>query len=199
MFKKIALILLAASLFCGPRASATTVIPPSFDQLVGQAEFIFQGEVTNVRSLWVGEGSQRHIDTYITFKVADVLKGEAASSYTMRVFGGTVGDESMGISDAPEFAVGDNDILFVENNGQQVVPLVGIMHGRFRVERDNSGEEVVTDSEHDAVRDVAELGRPEAAGAVSMLQRNLSVLEFKNAIRGKLESRPTDAAAAHAQ
>ena len=41
----------------------------------------------------------------------------------MRVFGGTVGEDSMGISDGPVFHVGDREILFVENNGSQVVPL----------------------------------------------------------------------------
>ena len=51
----------------------------------------------------------------------------------MRVYGGTVGEDSMGIADAPEFNVGDHDILFVENNGTQAIPLVGIMHGRFKL------------------------------------------------------------------
>ena len=49
------------------RVTATTVIPPSFEQLVQQAELIFQGTVTDVRSIWEGEGAQRHISTYVTF------------------------------------------------------------------------------------------------------------------------------------
>ena len=44
----------------------------------------------------------------------------------MCVYGGTVGEDSMGISDAPVFIVGDHDILFVENNGTQAIPLVEI-------------------------------------------------------------------------
>jgi len=41
----------------------------------------------------------------------------------------------MEVTDAPKCKVGDRDILFVENNGTQFVPLVGIMHGRFRVKK----------------------------------------------------------------
>src|SRR5437868_14198968 len=110
-------------------ALATTVIPPSFDDLVGRAEMIFQGTVTDVRSEWTGEGGQRHIASYITFKVDDTIKGNPGAKVTLNLMGGTVGAETMEVSDAPKFKVGDRDILFVENNGTQFMPLVGIMHG----------------------------------------------------------------------
>src|SRR5437016_11891433 len=57
-------------------ALATTVIPPSFDDLVGRAEMIFQGTVTGVRSEWTGEGAQRHIMSYVTVKVEETIKGK---------------------------------------------------------------------------------------------------------------------------
>src|SRR5207249_2014196 len=57
-------------------ALATTVIPPSFDDLVGRAEIIFQGTVTDVRSEWTGEGAQRHIMSDVT----QLGKNEAAAS-----------------------------------------------------------------------------------------------------------------------
>src|SRR5437868_1006878 len=80
-------------------SQATTVIPPTFDELVAQAEVIFQGEVTDVQSQWVGEGAQRHIVSYVTFKVEDALKGSPGQNYTMRMLGGTVDGETMGVSD----------------------------------------------------------------------------------------------------
>ena len=55
------LLLLFNALLVLISARATTVIPPSFDELVDQAEFIFQGTVTEVKAQWVGEGGQRHI------------------------------------------------------------------------------------------------------------------------------------------
>ncbi len=190
------LLTLLALLVACQNLPATSVVPPTFDQLVGQAEAIFHGRVTSVHSLWVGEGSQRHIDTLVTFEVADAMKGGLERSYTIRMFGGTVGDESMGISDAPEFQVGDEDILFVENNGSQVVPLVGIMHGRFRVVRDENGSEAVLEAGHEAVRDVAQLGQAEES-VTPLVGRHLSAAEFKAAIRSRLQSLPGGVADQH--
>ncbi len=65
-------------------AHATTVIPPTFDELVAEAELIFQGTVTDVRSQWVREGGQRHIVSYVTVQVDDSIKGNPGKSYTMQ-------------------------------------------------------------------------------------------------------------------
>ncbi len=144
------------------RVTATLVIPPTFEQLVQQAELIFQGTVTDVRSAWEGEGAQRHIDTYVTFQVDNSLKGKPGDSYTIRVLGGTVGDETMEVTCAPKFQVGERQILFVEHNGQQFVPLVGINNGRFHVERDeHTGRDIILNGEGEPVRDLTKLGREE--------------------------------------
>src|SRR6266403_443321 len=89
------------------RVSATIVVPPTFEQLVQQAELIFQGTVTDVKSAWEGEGAQRHISTYVTFQVEDNVKGNPGKSYTIRMLGGTVGDLTMEITDTPKFHKGD--------------------------------------------------------------------------------------------
>lgn len=183
-------LLIAVAMVTGLHtARATTVIPPSFDQLVSQAEAIFQGSVTDVRSQWIGEGSQRHIVSYITFKVEDSLKGNADQSYTLRMFGGIVGDEGMAISDAPKFKVGDRDILFVENNGSQIVPLVGIMYGRFHVQKDASGNDVVTRNEGEPVKNVANLGREmDAVSSENPAEPAMTADAFKAAIKSKLQA-----------
>src|SRR5436309_14151166 len=93
------------------RMLAATVVPLTFEQLVQQAELIFQGAVTDSRSVWEGEGGQRHIETYVTFKIEDSVKGQPGTSYTIRMLGGTVGDETMEITDTPKFKVGDREIL----------------------------------------------------------------------------------------
>lgn len=164
---------------------ATTVIPPTFDELVSQAEVIFEGTVTNVKAEWVGEGAERHIMTYVTFKVEDTIKGKPGQSYTMRMLGGTIDGETMAISDAPKFKTGDKDILFVQNNGSQFIPLVGIMHGRFRVKRDQSGREVVTTNGGEGVKNVARLGKDQASSAS---EPDLTADDFKAAVRNKLQA-----------
>src|SRR5690242_12139009 len=101
-------LLVIASVFAGLASlSATTVIPPTFEQLVDQAQVIFHGSVTKISSQWIGEGADRHIVSYITFTVKEALKGAPGQSYTMRTFGGTVDDETMTIDDGPKFQVGD--------------------------------------------------------------------------------------------
>ena len=168
------------------RVTATTVIPPTFEQLVQQAELIFQGSVTDVRSIWEGEGAQRHIETYVTFQIADNVKGDASNSYTIRMLGGTVGDETMLVTDAPKFKVGDRDILFIEHNYDQFVPLVGIGHGRFHVQHDEeTSRDIVVNDEGEPVRDVTKLGREEesvsAADAISPEQ-------LKSAVKNQLKA-----------
>jgi hypothetical protein len=176
--------LVACTLFGLSAVWGTTVVPPTFDELVSQAEVIFQGAVTDVRSEWAGAGAQRHIVTYVTFRVEERFKGNVGATYSVRLLGGTVGGETMEVTDTPKFNVGDRDILFVENNGSQFVPLVGISHGRFRVDRDQTtGRDVVRTNDRAPLSDVSQLGKNERAANVG---RPLSIDEFKSAIRTKL-------------
>src|SRR2546423_1928868 len=178
------LILLSLISFALPAARATTVIPPTFDELVTKAETIFEGTVTGLKSEWTGEGSNRHIVTYVTFKIEDPIKGSTGSDYTLRMFGGTVDGHTMEVSDAPRFKVGDRDILFVEHNGTQFIPLVGIMHGRFHIQPDETGtNEKIAKDNGAPVTNVARLGQDETAAGTG---KPLSKAEFKAAIRQKL-------------
>jgi hypothetical protein len=177
------LFLLACLALTLSAVRATTVIPPSFDQLVNQAEMIFQGTVTDLRPQWMGEGAERHIVTFVTFKIDDPIKGALNQSYTIRMFGGTLDGQTMEVTDSPRFKIGDRDILFVENNGTQFIPLVGIMHGRFRIQTEASGRECIAKDTGAPVSDPAKLGLDEKAAATGQA---LSTAEFKAAIRRKL-------------
>src|SRR6476661_2283683 len=177
------LVLLAALALCLP-LQATTVIPPTFDELVTEADTIFEGTVTGMRSEWTGQGSERHIVSYVTFKIEDSIKGTLGTEYTIRMFGGTVDGQTMEVTDAPRFKTGDRDILFVTHNGTQFIPLVGIMHGRFHVQPDESGaNEKIAKDNGAAVANVAKLGQDEDGAASG---KAMSKAEFKAAIRQKL-------------
>jgi hypothetical protein len=165
-------------------ARATTVIPPTFDQLVSDAEVIFEGTVTTLRSEWAGQGPQRHIVSYITFRVEDPIKAGSGSEYTIRMFGGTIDGHTIEVADAPRFKVGDRDILFVEHNGTQFIPLVGIMHGRFHVLTDETGaRETIAKDNGSPLADLSKLGKDEPSAGSG---HALSKTEFKAAIRQKL-------------
>src|SRR5438067_12215890 len=94
--KKLSASFVAASTFAlVSLALATTVIPPSFDDLVSRAEMIFKVTVTDVRSECMGEGGQRHIASYVTFKVDDAIKSNPGSRLTMNILEGTIRAERM--------------------------------------------------------------------------------------------------------
>ena len=192
---RLSLLVVAALTFASTAAHATTVIPPTFDELVSQAQVIFQGTVTDVRSEWLGEGPQRRIVSYVTFSVDEAIKASPGASYTMRMLGGTVNGETMGVADAPVFKRGDRDILFVENNGTQFIPLVGIMHGRFRVQQDPvTDREIVTTDTGAPVTNLAALGTDKSqeslfsphTSTTASPENAIGVAEFKAAIRLKL-------------
>jgi hypothetical protein len=178
------LLSLGVLLFGLSVASATTVIPPSFAQLVSQAELIFQGTVTDVKSMWVGQGAERHIETSVTFRVEDAIKGHPGATYTISLLGGTIDGQTLEVTDTPKFKLGDRDILFVEHNGEQFVPLVGIGFGRFRIEHDDrSGREFVSTAEGEPVSDVTKLGH---AKQIATSSTALSPEQFKAAIKTQL-------------
>jgi hypothetical protein len=100
------------------------------------------------------------------------------------MFGGTVDGQTIEVTDAPRFKVGDRDILFVENNGSQFIPLVGIMHGRFHVQADSNGaSETIAKDNGAGLANVAKLGQDEVAAVTG---RAMTKAEFKTAIRQKL-------------
>jgi hypothetical protein len=104
------------------------------------------------------------------------------------MLGGTVEGETLQVADAPQFKKGDHDILFVENNGSQFIPLVGIMHGRFRLQQDRaSGRQVVTSNDGEPITDVAALGKQKSEQRRSVRSRvTLTPADFKAAIRAQL-------------
>jgi hypothetical protein len=118
--------------------------------------------------------------------VDDAIKGSPGATYTMRMLGGTVDGQTMEVSDSPKFKKGDRDFLFVEHNGQQFIPLVGIMHGRFHVEREQNGREIVAVNSGEPLSDVASLGKEEHG--VSSEKAALSPSQFKAAIQGRIQA-----------
>jgi hypothetical protein len=150
---------------------------------VTDAEFIFEGTVIDARSQWTGEGAERRIVTHVTFEIEDAIKGASGKNYTIQVLGGTVDGETIEVAEAPRFKIGDRDILFVEHNGTQFVPLVGIMHGRFHVQTDAAGHDVVAKDNGALLADASKLGQDEKAAVTGPA---LSAADFKSAIRKKL-------------
>jgi hypothetical protein len=186
MKKPAGLLVFPLLLSLGLVIHATTVIPPSFDELVSRAQVIFEGEVTGLQSQWIGEGAEHRIVTFVNFKVVEALKGSPGANYSIRMLGGTVDGRTMEVTDAPKFKVGDHDVLFVENNGRQFIPLVGIQHGRFRVQKDQLGRDTLQTGEGQPLADIGQLGANEKMAAQS--KAALSLSDFKSTIQSRIHA-----------
>lgn len=145
-------------------ARATSVIPPTFPELVAEAEAIIRGRVTDivVRRSSAPDGSPV-IKTHVTFSVERTLKGPERVSVTLEFLGGTIGDESLVVTGLPRFELGSTDYLFVERNGIQFCPLVAVRHGRYRLLRDTGGREFVARDNAVPLTDVTQVVLPLAA------------------------------------
>jgi len=132
--------LLVAVAIAGP-LRATTVVPPKFESLVGQADYIVRAVVTAVHAEMISSGPNRHIVTTVELDVRQVIAGAPPAPLVLTMLGGKVGAEEMRVEGAPKFQVGDEDILFVHGNGKSFTPLVALMHGRYPVLKDAAGRE----------------------------------------------------------
>lgn len=180
---------LVASL-CMTPLHATSVVPPQFDELVGESDAVIHSRVVEVRSEIATTPRGRAIVSKVTLEVIDTLVGSAPAKVVLVVLGGRVGEEEMRIEGISQFAVGDEDFLFVQGNGRQAIPLVGAMHGRYPVRRDATNRAYVTRDNGIPLLDTAEVGLPLTAGGAAQLQQRqrhpadaLSAADFAARIR----------------
>ncbi len=181
-------------------ARATSVIAPTFAELVDEADAIYRATVTAVeaRAATAPDG-RAVIKTYVTLAIARTLKGEVRSAVTLEFLGGSAGGRTLAIRGMPTFAVGTEDFVFVQRNGTQFCPLVAMMHGRYRVARDPvTAAAYVARDNGQPLGDLAEIGQSlaalpapvPAARAASARAAALSPGAFEAGILGEL-ARPT--------
>lgn len=183
------LALAAALLLAAPAARAMSVVPPTFPELVAEAESIVRGEVTALRSAYDEAAPGRPIRTYVTFRVERTLKGPApaADTLTLVFLGGTVGADSLEVSGMPKFNIGDREIVFVAHNGKTYCPLIAAGHGRYRVLRDAATQrDYIARENRTPLEDTSEvvlpLEAPAAAARLKSAARALSPADFETSI-----------------
>lgn len=145
---------------------ATTVIPPEFDELVGNADYVVRATVKSVTSEWREKNGHRNIHTKVELTVNEVITGTPPQPLVLEMLGGTVGDEEFRVVGTPKFKVGEENVLFVQANGRQYYPLAGIMHGKYPVKRDaQSGREYIARSNGAPLYDEKEVVEPMESAA----------------------------------
>jgi hypothetical protein len=177
------------------RANATTVVPPTFEELADRADLVFVGKVVGSQAEWRVAGTNQAIFTLVEFHTEEILKGTAAASVRLRFLGGTVREVTLEVVAVPKFKAGDRVLLFVEGNGVQFCPLVGVYHGKFGVRKnDKSSRDIVFMHDGKPLRDVAEIGAGEGAQFGSKRaslsspadREPMSLDDFKERIRSHL-------------
>jgi hypothetical protein len=188
MFRRLLLLTTVCTVVAAGVARSTTIIPSSFDALVSGANTIFVGEVMDVRADWDVTPRGRAIVTRVTFRVEDVWKGSLGAVTQLEFLGGEIGDLGMKVHGMPSFRMGQRDVLFVSREPRRISPLVGLMYGRMRVERDTvSSIDRVRTHDGRALGNVAEVGPQRAAPSrASVTPMRLSDLE--SAVRVRLEA-----------
>ena len=155
--QRILIFTLCVFALSGPPAWATSVVAPSFAELVGEAQTIVRGKVTSVRCAWADSPQGRVIKTYVTFAVGKRLKGSGPDELVLQFLGGELDGQGMTVQGMPQFTEGKTEILFIAGNGVRLCPLIGMMHGRYRVLTDPAtardyvarDDGVPLESEHD--------------------------------------------------
>jgi hypothetical protein len=125
----------------GRGALATTLVPADFTQMARESELIVHGTVVSVHGQITGP--RRAIDSVITVQVAATMKGTPAAQAVFRVPGGRVGRYRRVMVGAPEFAAGDEVILFLKGRAPALAMPYGLSQGVYRVAR-QGGVAVVT-------------------------------------------------------
>jgi hypothetical protein len=122
--------------------SAMVVVPAEFAEMVTASELVVHGRVVDIRAQIVG--NRRTIETVVTLSVLDRIKGQPGATVYFRVPGGQIGRYRRFMVGAPEFASGDEVVLFLKGRPPAVPFPFGLSQGVYRVVRDAGGRSLVT-------------------------------------------------------
>lgn len=180
---------------------ATSVREVSLQEMLAQAELIFEGEVIRVE---VQETSdyQRPF-TRISFRVLDVIKGRwEQPTIILDFLGGESGGKRLAVTDMEYPALGEHGVYFVESLiRRQVHPLYGWSQGRFVTYADKSGRlrirtasgRPVTRLEFEPAVDLPRSSRGIAKGVLTrrdaLTNEAMSLQDFKQQLRLHLDER----------
>ena len=130
-FKPVSFVAAISMSLSGFNLSATTILGMDIDEIANQAELIFEGEVL------VRETRQDNntgiVNTYVTFQISDIVKGEFnGDSIELKFMGGTFQEQTVHVSGLTIPSEGEHGIYFVESlNLDFINPLLGWSQGHF--------------------------------------------------------------------
>ena len=125
--------LLLACLLATPLLRAMSVRAPTFPELVAESATVVRARIVQVSSHAVfAPNGTRAIRTFVTCATLKAVKGKPSAEFTLSFLGGTEKGERWVVPGMPTFAVGEEAFIFTTGH-ESICPLVGAMHGRYRV------------------------------------------------------------------
>lgn len=167
-------LLFGLTLALAVAAQATSVMPPDFSDLVNGSDYIVRARVKAVSSETRQRNGHERIYTNIELEVLEVIAGTPPSPLILTMLGGKSGTHELKVAGAPKFVVGNEDILFVQGNGQAVTPLYAMMHGQYPVLHDKAkGRTYMCRSNLVPLLNTAEVALPLSEGKPAELLRRM--------------------------
>jgi hypothetical protein len=177
-----ALVALSLSSF----VRATTVIAPSFEELVARADVVFEGQVIDTRASFASGRDGSFIVTDVYFRVARAFKGSPSATLVLQFLGGEVGDVGFQVDGVPTFARGDRDVIFADTSTRLVSPIVAMMHGRVRITADGADrQDIVRLFDGRPLREVRALGAATAQPRFGA-EPAMSLAAFESAVAAEV-------------
>jgi hypothetical protein len=175
---------------------ALSVIAPTFDELVRESTQILRVEVISLSAQLDPSDSGPVIHTFVRCRVLRRLKGASTDGeITLRLQGGQVGALHMEVPGMPKFRAGERCLLFVTGNGTSACPLVGVMHGCYRLASNPAtGREQVLRENRTPLRAADEVVLPLVAlpAQDNSVSRGLALGEFEEAIAARMQAQAAD-------
>ncbi|MFK7862600.1 MAG: hypothetical protein AB8B95_00090 [Pseudohongiellaceae bacterium] len=138
------ILALAGTLTLALSAHGTTIIGMDIDEVAQQAEMIFEGEV--IQSQALEDTNTGIINTYITFRIIDLIKGDTVGeNLELKFAGGELNGEIVEVSGSTLPRLGENGIYFVESVSEDMLnPLLGWSQGHFLINTEQGQRRVHT-------------------------------------------------------
>lgn len=164
------LALVCGFLTLGLSLSATTVRPPQFTELVNGSDYVVRARVKSLAAHTEQRGARTIVVTQMELDVIEVVAGTPPQPLVLTMLGGEADGVAMRIAGAPQFAVGDEEVLFVQGNRKNFSPFYALMHGRYPVLKDAAGRQYMARNNRVPLSDVAEVALPVVEGPAATLQ-----------------------------
>jgi hypothetical protein len=131
MYSKVLLLSCLLAVLLTASLSASVAIPAEINTLVHDAQAIVHGRIVRLQGRASGDGLG--IETLVTMEAESYLKGDLGRDVTFVVVGGQLGRYRSVVSGAPQFAEGQEVVLFLGAKAPALPHVIRLSQGAFRV------------------------------------------------------------------